>query len=220
MKNRNKKLSICLYIIALVPVIMVYFGGSIYAGNAAVDATEGILGEIGRIIALIASFVCLAKVIQIGIMYMLSGAGNKSQAKSAILPWLIGTVICGAYVALGQPIIDAFRSAGGTSVLNPGNPDKAIGDIGSMILGWVSALAGAVAFGMLLYIGIKYMTSSALDKAKAKDTFIPWIVGLLIVSSASGIMNLAISAAGAAGSATQKEIQQQNQNKQSTTNPQ
>ena len=61
------------------------------------------------------------------------------------------------------------------------------------ILGVVAVIAAAVAVGMLIYIGIKYMSKGAGAKAEVKDTLMPYLIGAILVGGASAIASAAIA---------------------------
>ena len=44
-----------------------------------------------------------------------------------------------------------------------------------------------------VYLGIKFMSSSADDKAKVKEALIPYIVGCIVIFGAFGIWKLLIT---------------------------
>ena len=66
---------------------------------------DDILKGITEVLLVIAGLVCVGKLIQIGIMYLTSSAVEKSNAKSAVLPWLIGTIVCFSAATIGKVII-------------------------------------------------------------------------------------------------------------------
>ncbi len=59
----------------------------------------------------------------------------------------------------------------------------------SALLGVLTIIAGAVAVGILLFIGIKYMTKGAGAKAEVKDTLLPYLIGAVLIGGASAIAN-------------------------------
>lgn len=65
----------------------------------------GILSTAGFIIA-------IAKMMQIGIMFLIgSSAGKtKNEAKSALLPWIVGCMICATFGTLGPWVINLLMS--------------------------------------------------------------------------------------------------------------
>lgn len=74
--------------------------------------------EITQILFLIGAGVCIGKCIHIGILYVTSSAAEKSNAKMAILPWLIGTFVCFGAATLGTFIINLLKPEGNKSVLD------------------------------------------------------------------------------------------------------
>ena len=60
------------------------------------------------------------------------------------------------------------------------------------IIGFIQYAAWAIAIGMIIYIGIKYMMSGAGDKAKVKETLLPYLVGAICVGAATTIASFAI----------------------------
>lgn len=63
-------------------------------------------------------------------------------------------------------------------------------NIGSTVLGYVQWFGYAMAVGMLLYIGIKYMMSSANEKADLKKGSVNYVIGAVLVFAASTIVGL------------------------------
>lgn len=158
-----------------------------------VFATEGVpsdlaekLSEIQNVLFVIACAVCVIKAVQIGIQYMLTGANDKSKAKESVLPWIIGAIVCGGYVLISEWVVGIIKDAtGGGNVLNPGDPTIVTNALATQILSVLTYIAYAVAFGMIIWIGIKYMLGAAGDKAKVKNTFVPYIIGAIIVGMAA-----------------------------------
>ena len=66
---------------------------------------------------------------------------------------------------------------------------KALGLLGT--LQWVGYL---VAIGMLIWVGIKYLMSGAAEKAKAKETLIPIVIGAVLVAGATWIASALFTA--------------------------
>ncbi len=79
------------------------FGTSVFASNTDVNQT---LTKITSIILIIGAGVCIGKCIQIGIMYVMSSANEKSNAKMALIPWLIGTIVCFGAATIGKFVIN------------------------------------------------------------------------------------------------------------------
>lgn len=66
----------------------------------------------------------------------------------------------------------------------------------SRIIGVIKYIAIAVALGMVIIIGIKWMTAPAGGKAAVKDTFLPYLIGAICVGAASAIAQFAIGLGG------------------------
>lgn len=72
-----------------------------------------------------------------------------------------------------------------------------------VILNGISLIGYAVAFGMFIYIGIKYMLSAANEKAALKQGAINFIIGGILIASASVVANIvaSVAAGGSVGAA-------------------
>ena len=84
-----------------------------------------------------------------------------------------------------------LATVGGISI----NPDTAsaqgkLGNTPNRILGIIQVVGTVIAVGVLMVLGIKYMMGSAQEKAEYKKTFIPYIVGALLLFGASGILDI------------------------------
>lgn len=102
--NLNRLLS---NIMTLVMLIMMFMNTYVYAtGN---DTVDTVLKEVTEVLLTIAGLACVGKIIHIGILYMTSSAVDKSNAKSAIMPWLIGTIVCFGAAWIGGTIINTLR---------------------------------------------------------------------------------------------------------------
>lgn len=92
--------------------------------NSVVWATGGmntvnkILIDILTVMLGIGGAVCVAKLIHIGILYMMTSAVEKSNAKAAVLPWLIGTIVCFGAAWIGPLIINLVKPNGNGNVLD------------------------------------------------------------------------------------------------------
>ena len=94
----------------------------VLAGGGTIDIpseVEHTLTKITSILLLIASAVCIGKIIHIGLKFVTASAVEKSQAKEALMPWIIGTIVCFGSATIGSAIIKLFTEAGApTSVLD------------------------------------------------------------------------------------------------------
>ena len=55
------------------------------------------------------------------------------------------------------------------------------------ILGFVQWIGYAIAIGMLIYIGIKYVTSPAAEKADVKQALVKYVIGAILIAGAATI---------------------------------
>jgi zinc transporter ZupT len=74
--------------------------------------------------------------------------------------------------------------------LNPSMsmPDQKIESVVPEVLGLVQWIGYAVAIGMLVFIGIKYVMSAADEKASLKKGSINYLIGAIVVFAASTVM--------------------------------
>ena len=82
------------------------------------SSVTDILTEVTTVLLVVAGGACVGKVIHIGILYVSSVAADKSSAKTAILPWLIGTFVCFGAAVIGPAIIGIFKDGAPTNVLD------------------------------------------------------------------------------------------------------
>ena len=57
--------------------------------------------------------------------------------------------------------------------------------IGNKVIGFLQVGGSVLAVGVLVVLGIKYMMGSAEEKAEYKKTFIPYVVGAILIFAAS-----------------------------------
>lgn len=73
---------------------------------------------------------------------------------------------------------------------NISNPTgvSSLTEMSGKIIGVIYTVAVAVSIGMMLVIGIKYITSSADQKASLKARAIPYLIGAILVFGAANIL--------------------------------
>lgn len=76
------------------------------------------------------------------------------------------------------------------SIKQPSNTK--LSNISGNALGYVQWFGYAIAVGMLLFIGIKYMMASANEKADLKKGAINYVIGAILVAAASGIVGIVV----------------------------
>ena len=100
------------------------------------------------------------------------------------------TVLCFA-IAITMSATVLATSIGGV-VINPvkeGEGATSATNIGNKILGIIQVVGIILSVGCLMVLGIKYMMGSAEEKAEYKKTFIPYLVGALLLFAASALAN-------------------------------
>lgn len=100
-----------------------------------------------------------------------------------ILPIVLFVVILISTVANVAMAVTDPASISGTDT-------KAFDSIGGKIIGMVQAIGSIVAVLILVVLGIKYMMGSAEEKAEYKKTFIPYLIGAILVFAASNIAGM------------------------------
>jgi len=79
---------------------------------------------------------------------------------------------------------------GGVSVSINTKNATALNDTGSKVLGYIKVIGTFISVGVLMFLGIKYMTASANEKADVKKSIIPYIIGVIVFLLALNIVPL------------------------------
>lgn len=93
-------------------------------------------------------------------------------------------------------------NATGGIITEPIEPDIDNPNVFSMteeVLGMVYVVCMAVSFGMLIYVGIKYVMASANEKADVKNASIRYLIGAIVLFTATNLFGIIISVAGEVG---------------------
>lgn len=79
----------------------------------------------------------------------------------------------------------AFASGTSSKLFDPdmGVPGEAT-NFANKILGFVQWAGYAIAVGMLIYVGIKYVMASANEKADLKNSLIKYVIGAVLIAGA------------------------------------
>lgn len=101
------------------------------------------------------------------------------------------TVMCFAMVATMSATVLA---TGGTTIggvqINPTTPgDTTYQTVGNKVIGIIKVVGIIISVACLMILGIKYMMGSAEEKAEYKKTFIPYIIGAVLLFAASALAN-------------------------------
>ena len=97
------------------------------------------------------------------------------------------TIFSGTCRAISDPISDpnAYKPGG----INPSEANVVTSKAG-VIFNVISTLGIIVAAITIIIIGIKYMIGSVEEKAEYKKTMIPYLIGVVLIGSISGILQL------------------------------
>ncbi len=67
---------------------------------------------------------------------------------------------------------------------------KEVQNVATHVLGYIQLAGYAMAVGMLLYLGIKYMMAPANEKADLKSSSIKYVIGAVVIGGATGLLGL------------------------------
>jgi len=96
------------------------------------------------------------------------------------------SVLCFALVALMS--VSAFALTIGNVDIQPNastNGTNTATKIGNQVIGIIQVVGIIISVAVLMILGIKYMMGSAEEKAEYKKTFIPYIVGAVLLFAAA-----------------------------------
>lgn len=76
-----------------------------------------------------------------------------------------------------------------TAMPTPTDPglDSGMVSFVGIILGAIRWIGYAIAIGMLIYVGIKYVMASANEKADLKNAMIKYVIGAILIAGAASI---------------------------------
>ena len=99
-------------------------------------------------------------------------------------------------VAISMALVPTcFATGWGGVTVTPSAVSEAEDSI-KTVLGTIQWIGYVVAIGMLIYVGIRYLTAGAGKKAEAKETLIPMLIGAALVALAPTIANAVFTTIG------------------------
>ena len=106
---------------------------------------------------------------------------SKKMAKALI------TVLCFTMIATISVSVFAETDIGGVTIspVTDGNGTTTATELGNKVIGVIQVVGILISVGVLMVLGIKYMMGSAEEKAEYKKTFIPYIIGAIILFAAA-----------------------------------
>lgn len=75
-----------------------------------------------------------------------------------------------------------------------GNPREIDGNFAGNLIGVFRWIGYAIAVGMLIFIGIKYVMASADEKADLKKSLVKYVIGAILIIGAVSIANMIFNA--------------------------
>ena len=87
-----------------------------------------------------------------------------------------------------DPTVFKESGDGGQGLIkNPTDTDGKIKSLTSTILGIIQVVGTVGAVGVLMVLGIKYMMGSVEEKAQYKKSMLPYVIGAILIFSATTI---------------------------------
>lgn len=94
----------------------------------------------------------------------------------AIVATISATVLATNGTTIGGVTVNPTTSGNGANVANK---------VGNNVVGIIKVVGVILSVGCLMILGIKYMMGSAEEKAEYKKTFIPYLIGAILLFGAS-----------------------------------
>lgn len=108
--------------------------------------------------------------------------------KKAVVALVLAVVTIMLCIA---PVFAASSTIGEVTVnTDPSKVDSKLTTVGSTVLGYIQVIGTFIAVGVLMFLGIRYMTASANEKADIKKSIIPYIIGAVVLLAAVNIVAL------------------------------
>ena len=99
---------------------------------------------------------------------------------------LVVLIIC----SFGMNIVYASNPIDGISIDTGFKGSSEINTAAGKILGVIQVIGTAIAIGMLLYLGIKYIMSSPDDRASIKKSATMYVIGAIVLFAAVNIVKI------------------------------
>ena len=114
----------------------------------------------------------------------------KFKVKKVLILGIIAILLSAAFSQVfaiqGSDITSAFKGSTGTNLQGASNVQKTIGTV----LDAVRIASAAIAIIMLTVLAIKYMVSSPNDRAEIKRGAVVYVVGAIVMMSASFLVTV------------------------------
>ena len=100
-------------LISMVGTLVFAASGDVQSVIDDLNGGKGVYGTISEIMGILLWLgfaIAVIKAMQIGIMFIIGGGSGKNNAKTALVPWLIGAAVCALFGTVGPWIIDIIMS--------------------------------------------------------------------------------------------------------------
>ncbi len=156
------------------------------AAEAMNKSLKDIINDIGGAVFYIGNFVFFICAIFLGVKYISQSSQGKADIKAGMSNLLVGAI----FFYSGE-LVYRFANGSLVEVLSETTTESMMGKV----FGTIVPIAQMLAFGALIFTGLKYMFASSKEKAKIKGQLIPLAVGIMLVFATTSIINFALSAA-------------------------
>lgn len=82
------------------------------------DGVYAIIREIMGIMSILGFAIAMFKLIQIGIQFILGAGRAKSDAKAALMPWLVGAIVCIMFGTIGPWVMNLIMGSGSSGIFD------------------------------------------------------------------------------------------------------
>jgi len=149
--------------------------GADYSGDFDLDFVD----KITDLVRTIGIFIAVGAMMIIGIKYVTGSIEEKATYKKSMIPYLAGCfVLFGASVLIPE-IRDLFKDVGTDTET-----------VANSILGIIRTVGTMVTVGVLMILGIKYMTGSIEERATYKKSMMPYLVGVVLIFAAVNLTSM------------------------------
>ena len=172
-------------------IVKWFEGGSISNVGNNIEDKSRLIMIIGYNVAnIIGTSMATIMLLVLGIKYMSSSPEGKADYRKTAIPYLVGAII----------VFAATKIIGWISATNFGNANSQVVGVTTGVMGTILTATEYIGFGiamlMILVLAIKYMTASPEAKAEISKTSTAYIVGAVVLFSASAILGIIQSIAG------------------------
>lgn len=154
--------------------------GGIFSDILGTKGSGGLLDGIFQVGNLV--FVCVT--IILGIKYAFTSFEGKVDVKESLIPLSIGAI----FFYLAQSVYNFSKA-----IFNDFSTATSISTITDRIFATVATVANVCAIAAIVIMGLKYMFTSADERANLKQRMVPLIIGLGLIYASTQILGFIVS---------------------------